>query len=69
MTQREEFTLADTVNHVFCDTVCEPVCNRKKDIIEGYLDENGIPCARNCCTLFNQFAKNVDKAFGKKRGL
>jgi len=52
----------DIVNHVFCDSVCGPVCGRKKTI-EGYEDERGIPCARNSCELFNDFADKAKEKF------
>mgnify|MGYP000961125372 FL=1 len=52
----------DIVNHVFCDSVCGPVCGRKKTL-EGYVDKRGIPCARNSCTLFNGFADKVKEKF------
>lgn len=41
MTQREEFTIGDTVNHVFCDTVCEPVCGRKKTLFDSLCNRAG----------------------------
>lgn len=50
--------VGNITNHIFCDTICEPVCNRKKTL-QGYEDINGVPCARNTCTLFNQFSNNV----------
>lgn len=48
------------VNHVFCDSVCEPVCGRRKTL-GGYVDNSGVPCARNSCNLFNAFADNAMK--------
>lgn len=53
----------DIVNVAFCDTVCEPICGRRKTLL-GYEDKSGIPCARNSCKLFNDFA---NKAIGGLR--
>lgn len=56
--------IENIVNHVFCDAVCEPVCGRKKTL-SGYEDERGIPCARNTCELFNDFADLALEQFKK----